>query len=95
MLLYCARSSSAVLQFKIHGEYQLKHVQVEDGNPHINIPNSFTIYSSNRSLLVSAVSQDEKSKWIKDLYEAIEKARHFNDEKINYSSIKSNSMRNI
>jgi hypothetical protein len=28
VLLYCARSSSSVLQFKIHGEYPLKNLQV-------------------------------------------------------------------
>lgn len=55
MFLYCARSSNPALQFKVHGEFSLKKIQVEDGNPQINIPNSFTIYSSNRSLLVAAV----------------------------------------
>jgi FERM, RhoGEF and pleckstrin domain protein 2 len=54
-LLYCARNSNQVLQFKVHGEYNLKTLQIEDGNTHINIPNSFTIYSSNRSILVAAV----------------------------------------
>lgn len=36
-------------------------------------------------------SQEEKSKWLQDLYEAIEKARTINDDKQNYSSLKSNS----
>jgi FERM/RhoGEF/pleckstrin domain protein 2 len=76
----------------VHGEYQLKNIQVEDGNAHINIPNSFTIYSSNRSLLVAAVSSEEKSKWLQDLYEAIEKAKGYDeDNKCNFSTFKSNS----
>jgi FERM/RhoGEF/pleckstrin domain protein 2 len=91
ILFYCARSSSPILQFKVHGEYQLKNLQVEDGNPHINIANSFTIFCSNRSILVAATTPDEKSKWLQDLYEAIEKARGVLEEKINYSTIKSNS----
>ena len=90
MFLYCARSSTPALQFKVHGEFDLRKIQVEDGNPHINIPNSFTIYSANRSLLVAAVSQEEKSKWLNDLYEAIERFS-IGDEKSNLASMKSNS----
>jgi len=93
MFLYCARSSTPVLQFKVHGEFQLKKIQVEDGNSHINIPNSFTIYSANRSLLVAAVSQEEKAKWLEDLYDAIETAKKnaATEDKSNLSAIKSNS----
>ncbi len=93
MFLYCARSSTPVLQFKVHGEFQLKKIQVEDGNSHINIPNSFTIYSSSRSLLVAAVSQEEKAKWLEDLYEAIDTAKKnaINEDKCNLLAIKSNS----
>ena len=91
VLLYCARSSNPVLQFKVHGEYQLRHMQIEDGNPHINIPNSFTIYSANRSLLIAAVSADEKAKWLQNLYESIEKCRNSGEDRAYYSSLKSNS----
>ena len=36
-------------------------------------------------------SQEEKLKWLQDLCEAIEKVKCQNDDKINYSSLKSNS----
>ena len=36
-------------------------------------------------------SDDEKRKWLQDLYEAIDKAKINNDEKQNYNSLKSNS----
>ncbi|CAF1067481.1 unnamed protein product, partial [Brachionus calyciflorus] len=101
-LLYCAKSStSSGLQFKIHGEYELKNIQVEDGNAHLSVENSFTIHSLKRSLLLCAVSSQEKNKWLQDLYEAIEKAKSQNENnnsplinsdcKSNLSTLKSNS----
>lgn len=94
MLLYCARSSNLILQFKIHEEYPLNEIQIEDGNSQINIPNSFTIYHANRSLLLSATSHDEKIKWLKDITDAIDKLKNnHSDSQKPYTSLKeSNSI---
>jgi hypothetical protein len=37
-------------------------------------------------------NQEEKTKWLQDLYEAIEKARNVQDEKFSLNTIKSNSI---
>ncbi|CAF1248481.1 unnamed protein product, partial [Didymodactylos carnosus] len=98
VLLYCARSSSPVLQFKLHGELHLKSMMIEDSDERIKIPNSITIYTTNRSLLVAASSEIEKDKWLNDLKIAIEKAKVYDDEKQqqqqqqqNSSTLKSNT----
>jgi len=90
-LMYCAKTSGPLLQFKVHDEYPLKNLHIEDGNSRINIPNSFTIYSSNRSILISAISYEEKIKWFNDLTEAIDKLKANSDEKQNFSSSSENN----
>ncbi|CAF1041957.1 unnamed protein product [Adineta steineri] len=93
VLLYCARSSSPVLQFKLHGELSLRTMTVEDSDEHVNIPNSITIYTGNRSLLVVASSPTEKKKWLHDLKYAIENLKiNSDDQKHQYSAtLKSNA----
>ncbi|CAF0775519.1 unnamed protein product, partial [Adineta ricciae] len=93
VLLYCARSSSPVLQFKLHGELPLRTMTVEDSDERVNIPNSITIYAGNRSLLVVASSAAEKTKWLHDLQSAIENLRvNTEDQKNSYTStLKSNA----
>lgn len=48
---------------------------------------SYKIYQLNNLIR----SSEEKSKWLQDLYEAIEKVKNTAEDKINYSSLKSNS----
>ncbi|RMZ93082.1 pleckstrin domain-containing 2, partial [Brachionus plicatilis] len=99
---YCAKcSTNSGLQFKVHGEFPLRNIQIEDGNAHISVENSFTIHCSKRSLLLCAVNVEEKTKWMQDLNEAVEKAKNsepnanispkLSDQKSNYSTLKSNS----
>lgn len=54
---------------------------------------SFTIYTSNRCLIVAASSQEEKDKWMEDLRKAIAAASSRDDDPVKslYSSLKSNS----
>ncbi|CAF3554665.1 unnamed protein product [Rotaria sp. Silwood1] len=93
VLLYCARSSSPVLKFKLHGELPLKTMTVEDTDERIQIPNSITIYAGNRSLLVAASSEPEKNKWLHDLKSAIENVKiTIDDHKNQYTAtMKSNA----
>lgn len=54
---------------------------------------SFTIYTGNRCLIVAASSQEEKGKWMEDIWKAISASATREDEPIKsiYSSLKSNS----
>lgn len=54
---------------------------------------SFTIYTGNRCLVVAASSQEEKGKWMEDIWKAISASATREDEPIKsiYSSLKSNS----
>ncbi|UJR13826.1 hypothetical protein I4U23_000837 [Adineta vaga] len=93
VLLYCARSSSPVLQFKLHGELPLRTMTVEDSDEQVNIPNSITIYTGTRSLLVVASSAAEKTRWLHDLKSAIDNLQiNSEDQKHSYTStLKSNA----
>ncbi|CAF4893758.1 unnamed protein product, partial [Rotaria magnacalcarata] len=94
VLLYCARSSSPILQFKLHGELPLKLMTVEDSDERTKIPNSISIYTGTRSLLVAASSETEKNKWLNDLVSGIENIKSTSDEqhKNQYTStLKSNA----
>ncbi|CAF0740537.1 unnamed protein product [Rotaria sp. Silwood1] len=93
VLLYCARSSSPILQFKLHGELPLKLMTVEDSDERAKIPNSITIHTGTRSLLVAASSEAEKNKWLNDLKSAIENIKTSGDEHKNQytSTLKSNA----
>ncbi|CAF0727311.1 unnamed protein product [Rotaria sordida] len=93
VLLYCARSSSPILQFKLHGELPLKLMTVEDSDERVKIPNSITIHTGTRTLLVAASSECEKNKWLNDLKSAIENIKTSSDEhKTQYTStLKSNA----
>ncbi|CAF4345082.1 unnamed protein product [Rotaria socialis] len=94
VLLYCARSSSPILQFKLHGELPLKLMTVEDSDERVKIPNSISIYTGTRSLLVAANSETEKNKWLNDLISGIENINSTSDEqhKNQYTStLKSNA----
>ncbi|CAF1260894.1 unnamed protein product [Adineta steineri] len=93
VLLYCARGSSPILQFKLHGELPLKLMTVEDSDERTKIPNSITIHTGTRSLLVAASSEVEKNKWYNDLKSAIENIKISGDEHKNQytSTLKSNA----
>ncbi|CAF3306701.1 unnamed protein product [Rotaria socialis] len=93
VLLYCARSSSPVLKFKLHGELPLKSMTVEDTDERIQVPNSISIYAGNRSLLVAASSETEKNKWLYDLKSAIASVKLNNEDQKNQytATIKSNA----
>ncbi|UJR33380.1 hypothetical protein I4U23_020828 [Adineta vaga] len=93
VLLYCARGSSPVLQFKLHGELPLKLMNVEDSDERTKIPNSITIHTGTRSLLVAASSESEKHKWLNDLNTAIENIKITSEEQKNQytSTLKSNA----
>ena len=49
MLLYTARSSAPLLQFKVHGELPLLGIHmVEENESTLGIQHCFTIYGGNR-----------------------------------------------
>lgn len=54
MLVYASRTSTPVLQFKVHGQLPLKGMKIEEAEERMGISNSFTIYGGSRSLLVAA-----------------------------------------
>jgi len=68
---------------------------MEDSDPKLAPTDlSFTLYSSNRCLVVAASSEEEKDKWIEDLQMAVQLASQATDQedtKLLYASLKSNS----
>ncbi|KAK6644512.1 hypothetical protein RUM43_000779 [Polyplax serrata] len=90
ILVYTNRSTTPTLQFKVNGQMPLRGVMIEESDDKLGTNFSFTIYGGNRTLMVAANSQDEKDKWLKDLYEAVQNARERNDGKtLQYLSLKS------
>ncbi|KAL0281562.1 UNVERIFIED_CONTAM: hypothetical protein PYX00_002510 [Menopon gallinae] len=90
ILVYTNRTTSPSLQFKVNGQMPLRGVMVEESEDRTGTNYSFIIYGGNRTLTVAAGSQEEKDKWLEDLYEAIQNARERNDGKmLQYLSLKS------
>lgn len=92
LLIYTSRTAPQNLQFKVHGQLQLKGMSVEEADEKMAVANSFAIYSNSRCLLVAAATAEEKDKWMEDLQLAIDSANRGGDvTKIQYPSLKSNS----
>ncbi|KAG8225190.1 hypothetical protein J437_LFUL001317 [Ladona fulva] len=96
MLLYTNRGQHPSMQFKLHGQWPLSGLTVvESGTTEESSPlvaaHSFTIYGANRSLRVAAHGQEEKDKWLEDLYSAIQAARErgASNDGLHYHSLKS------
>lgn len=90
-LLYASRMATPSLQFKVHGQLSLKNLLVEESEQKA-IPNSFTVYSGNRCLVLAASTAEERDKWLEDLQNAIAAMKDTIDVgKVLYPSLKSNN----
>ncbi|XP_066941558.1 FERM, ARHGEF and pleckstrin domain-containing protein 1 isoform X4 [Macrobrachium rosenbergii] len=89
VLLYTNRTTTPVLQFKVHGQLPLRGVMVEETESRMGATNCFTIYGGNRALMVAANSDEEKTKWLEDLSSAITQAKTKPDDAFHYLSLKS------
>ncbi|KAK8745782.1 hypothetical protein OTU49_000005 [Cherax quadricarinatus] len=89
VLLYTNRTTTPVLQFKVHGQLPLRGVMVEETESRMGATNCFTIYGGNRALMVAANSEEEKVKWLEDLTRAISQAKSRPDDAFHYLSLKS------
>ncbi|BHF73606.1 FERM, ARHGEF and pleckstrin domain-containing protein 1 [Sparganum proliferum] len=66
-LIYASRTNASFLQFKVHGQFHLRDLMVEEAET----PLSFTIYSGNRCFLVAAPSEWQRDRWLEDISRAI------------------------
>ncbi|CAH8436774.1 unnamed protein product [Heterobilharzia americana] len=66
-LVYASRTTAPYLQFKVHGQFSLQDLMVEEVEP----AHSFTIYSGNRCFLVAASSDWQRDRWLEDISRAI------------------------
>lgn len=89
VLLYTNRTTTPVLQFKVHGQLPLRGVMVEETESRMGASNCFTIYGGNRALMVAANGEEEKTKWLEDLTTAINQAKTRPDNAFHYLSLKS------
>ncbi|MCL4117089.1 UNVERIFIED_CONTAM: hypothetical protein GTU68_057247 [Idotea baltica] len=89
VLLYTNRTTTPILQFKVHGQLPLRGVMVEENESRMGATNCFTIYGGNRALMVAANSEEDKSRWLEDLASAIALARSRQDDAFHYLSLKS------
>ncbi|XP_050687735.1 FERM, ARHGEF and pleckstrin domain-containing protein 1-like isoform X2 [Eriocheir sinensis] len=89
VLLYTNRTTTPVLQFKVHGQLPLRGVMVEETESRMGASNCFTIYGGNRALMVAANGEEEKTKWLEDLTTAINQAKTRPDDAFHYLSLKS------
>lgn len=71
VLLYTSRTSSSLLQFKVHSQLPLSGMTIEETDPKTGVAHSFSVCSGNRCIIVAATSQEEKDKWLEDLNFAI------------------------
>ncbi|XP_033884504.1 FERM, ARHGEF and pleckstrin domain-containing protein 2-like isoform X2 [Acipenser ruthenus] len=75
MLLYTSKGVTATNQFKVHGQLPLHGMIIEENENELSVPHCFTIYSAQRTIVVSASSKVEMRKWIEDLNMAVEVAK--------------------
>ncbi|XP_058259564.1 FERM, ARHGEF and pleckstrin domain-containing protein 2 isoform X2 [Hemibagrus wyckioides] len=75
MLLYTSKGVTATNQFKVHGQLPLHGMLVEENENDWSYPNCFTIYSAQRTVVVTASCKVEMTKWIEDLNMAIDIAK--------------------
>ncbi|MGH0154340.1 UNVERIFIED_CONTAM: hypothetical protein FKN15_027177 [Acipenser sinensis] len=75
MLLYTSKGVTATNQFKVRGQLPLYGMIIEENENELSVPHCFTIYSAQRTIVVSASSKVEMRKWIEDLNMAIEVAK--------------------
>lgn len=66
-LIYASRTNAPFLQFKVHGQFPLQDLMVEEAES----PLSFTVYSGNRCFVVAAPSEWQRDRWLEDISRAI------------------------
>uniref|UniRef100_A0A0R3SRW8 FERM, RhoGEF and pleckstrin domain-containing protein 2 n=1 Tax=Hymenolepis diminuta TaxID=6216 RepID=A0A0R3SRW8_HYMDI len=66
-LIYASRTNSSYLQFKVHGQFPLQDLMVEEAESTM----SFTVYSGNRCFVVAAPSEWQRDRWLEDISRAI------------------------
>nr|UNZ81753.1 Farp protein [Dugesia japonica] len=66
-LVYTNKLNGNILQFKVHGQFPLHDLMIEESEP----THSFTVYSGNRCFLVAANSQWQRDRWLEDISRAI------------------------
>ncbi|NXL66122.1 FARP2 protein, partial [Chordeiles acutipennis] len=75
MLLYTSKGVTGTNQFKIHGHLPLHGMLVEESENEWAVPHCFTIYSTQKTIVVAASTRLEMGKWMGDLNMAIEMAK--------------------
>ncbi|XP_067851751.1 FERM, ARHGEF and pleckstrin domain-containing protein 2 isoform X2 [Heptranchias perlo] len=81
MLLYTSKGVTASNQFKVHGQLPLYGMIIEESENEWSVPHCFTIYSSQKTIVVAASSRVEMGKWIEDLNMAIEVVKKSNEKR--------------
>ncbi|CAH8567835.1 unnamed protein product [Dicrocoelium dendriticum] len=66
-LIYASRTTTTVPQFRVHGQFPLYDLMVEEAEP----AHSFTVFSGNRCFLVAAPSDWQRDRWLEDISRAI------------------------
>ncbi|XP_019617017.1 PREDICTED: FERM, RhoGEF and pleckstrin domain-containing protein 1-like isoform X2 [Branchiostoma belcheri] len=71
MILYTSKGVTATNQFKVHGQLPVQGMVVEESEMERAVANCFTIYSTNKSVVVAASTTEEKDKWMEDINDVI------------------------
>uniref|UniRef100_A0A5K3F384 FERM domain-containing protein n=1 Tax=Mesocestoides corti TaxID=53468 RepID=A0A5K3F384_MESCO len=66
-LIYASRTNAPYLQFKVHGQFPLQDLMVEEAETAL----SFTVYSGNRCFVVAAPTEWQRDRWLEDISRAI------------------------
>eukprot|EP00058_Branchiostoma_floridae_P007812 XP_002593300.1 hypothetical protein BRAFLDRAFT_123643 [Branchiostoma floridae] len=71
MILYTSKGVTATNQFKVHGQLPVRGMVVEESEMERAVANCFTVYSTNKSVVVAASTTEEKDKWMEDINDVI------------------------
>ncbi|XP_039601359.1 FERM, ARHGEF and pleckstrin domain-containing protein 1 isoform X2 [Polypterus senegalus] len=74
VLLYTSRGMTATNQFKVHGQLPLFGMTIRENEDEWGVQHSFTLYGQRQTVVVTASSASEKSKWMEDIKMAIDLA---------------------
>ncbi|XP_010375293.2 FERM, ARHGEF and pleckstrin domain-containing protein 2 isoform X2 [Rhinopithecus roxellana] len=79
MLLYTSKGVAGTSHFRIRGLLPLRGMLVEESENEWSVPHCFTIYASQKTIVVAASTRLEKEKWMLDLNNAIQAAKSGGD----------------
>lgn len=90
VLLYTFRTQQSHQCFKVHGQILLKEMTIQDRDNKTGSHFAFVINGQgNQSLIVAASNDEERERWIEDLNMAITEIENSDQEKTDYSPLKS------